>query len=291
MATQAAAYFLLTLLLGGCVGEGEDRPTTVPTVELVASNGGGRIIDHLPGNLTITILGVAPGSSVLLQSPGAVALFDTGTDSSSSRESLEGALRARGVTRLDYLVLSHPGQDRVGGCAAVLEDFDVVRVLHPGLAGSTQAWKACKAAIEEAGVPVLASLRAGQVLRADDHLVFEILAADPKAQPTEDGGLAIRVSYGGFSLILVGDRSCKALQQMVAPGVQLRADVLELPLHGTAACPAWLDATTPRYAYYDPGPAAPARAILADLDQRGIQLLPSRETTITSDGHGTRVTA
>lgn len=79
-----------------------------------------------------------------------------------------------------------------------------------------------------------------QVIRGDatktvDDVLIEVL--HPQSAPTitdrlTDVGLVIRVSYGNIAFLITTDASTNAQQAMIDAEIDLRADVLQLPLNG-----------------------------------------------------------
>src|SRR4051812_40909544 len=73
-----------------------------------------------PGVMSIDVLDVGQGDAILIRSPeGKTALVDAGL----SLRVVE-ALRERGVTALDLVVVSHHHADHYGGMAAVVKAFN-----------------------------------------------------------------------------------------------------------------------------------------------------------------------
>ncbi len=79
-----------------------------------------------------TFLDVGQGSAVLIESANVTLLFDTGTQYSAQmdigRRVLLPYLKARGIERLDYLVISHLNKDYSGGAASVVAGIKVGKV-------------------------------------------------------------------------------------------------------------------------------------------------------------------
>ena len=88
--------------------------------------GAGRYLD-------VTTLDVGQGDAIVIRFPnGATMLVDAGGRSSGSFDIgarvVGPALRARGIRRLDYLVVTHADADHIGGAVSVVEEFTPVEV-------------------------------------------------------------------------------------------------------------------------------------------------------------------
>ena len=82
---------------------------------------------------TVTTLDVGQGDAIVVRFPnGATMLVDAGGRSSGSFDIgarvVGPALRARGIRRLDYLVVTHADADHIGGAASVVEEFTPAEV-------------------------------------------------------------------------------------------------------------------------------------------------------------------
>src|SRR5574340_741274 len=92
-----------------------------------------------PSDLTVTVLDVGQGDSIVVQSPsGRNLLIDGGGRVGEStggydvgRDVVVPALMARGVRKLDVLVITHPHEDHTGGLSAVVQQVPVGLVLDP----------------------------------------------------------------------------------------------------------------------------------------------------------------
>jgi competence protein ComEC len=154
------------------------------------------------------------------------------------------ALRARGVRRIDYLAVTHPDLDHLGGAATLVREFT-----------PREVW---------AGVPVgghgpLHLLRdaatttrtAWRWLQRGDRIELggiEIRAHHPplpdweRARVRNDDSLVLEVRYGAVSIWLTGDVTRAAELEMVAAPDPARVNVLKAPHHGslTSSSPEWL---------------------------------------------------
>lgn len=83
--------------------------------------------------LWVTVLDVGQGTSVLIETPGAAMLVDTGPrytqQSDAGSRIIAPYLRRRGIDRLDLMVVSHLDSDHSGGAASLMKEISVERVL------------------------------------------------------------------------------------------------------------------------------------------------------------------
>lgn len=242
-----------------------------------------------PAELRITALDVGQGMAVLVESGQHALLYDTGPAWSSERDA--GArivlpyLRARGIDRLDALVVSHGDADHAGGASSLLREISAMQLIsslspdHP-LVLATGTHQPC---------------RAGSTWQWNE-VTFRWLHPDmADAESARSGSanarscvLHIRAPAG--SVLLAGDIEAKQEARLLArvPAELLRADVLLAPHHGsrTSSTEAFLRAVAPSWAifqvgyrnrYHHPHPIVTAR-----YDALGIATLRSdRDGAVT----------
>jgi len=87
------------------------------------------------GNLRITMLDVGQGDSILLQLPGRKSMLIDGGSSSKENvyeEIIRPALWYYGISKLDYVIISHMDEDHISGIREMLESGYPVRHLITG---------------------------------------------------------------------------------------------------------------------------------------------------------------
>src|SRR6185436_20109644 len=91
---------------------------------------------HGDGKLHVSFLDVGQGDSAFIRLPrGSTLLVDTGglagaTTFDIGDRVVAPVLRAAGVRRLDYLVLTHGDPDHIGGASAIIEEFRPRHILE-----------------------------------------------------------------------------------------------------------------------------------------------------------------
>jgi competence protein ComEC len=80
-------------------------------------------------DLTVTVLDVGQGDSILVVSPDNKSMLIDAGDQTKGKQVVE-KLKALGIDHLDYFVATHMHPDHIGGAPAVLAAFKVGTVLH-----------------------------------------------------------------------------------------------------------------------------------------------------------------
>lgn len=183
------------------------------------------------------------GDSVLIAFPnGQIMLIDGGM--SDYAPLLVENLRALGVERVDYVVLTHRHDDHYGGLlcrGGVLDSFEVGVVYTSGAYnGNSSDPMKLEGKTRQLGI-------ANEILRQGDVLdiggvTMEVLWPGPEVIGTYDdttegmnnGSLVLRFDYGSVSALFTGDLYVsgeKALMNAVA-AEKLDVDILKIPHHG-----------------------------------------------------------
>ncbi|WP_049894632.1 MBL fold metallo-hydrolase [Halogranum rubrum] len=273
------------VLLAGCTGGlsdiGSDPTAPEDTQATTTTTATGSVAPA--GELSVHLLNVGQGSSTLVIGPeGETILIDTG-DWTDDGEDVIAYLEARGVTRIDHLVTSHPDADHIGGHAAVIEHFEtngdgVGAVYDPGIASSSATYESYLDAIESHDV-TLYRAQAGDSIRMSE-VDARILAPPEGYLANEDrneNSLVVHLQFGASSFLLTGDGETASEEYLVETyGDSLDSTVLAVGHHGSqsSTSDAFLDAVSPQAAVvssaYDSQYGHPHEAVLSRLATRSI---------------------
>jgi competence protein ComEC len=168
----------------------------------------------------LTVLDVGQGLAVVVETRDHVLVFDTGprwrSGSAAARVSLIPWLHARGIRRVDRLVLSHDDSDHTGGAAALSDSLPVTDlVVGPGVRSQRPA----------------RSCRRGENWHWDGIEFRFLHPALASYTADNDNGCVLRVAGAGGSALLLADPEAEAEEELLSQA--LKSDAVLLPHHGS----------------------------------------------------------
>lgn len=244
-----------------------------------------------PATLTARYLDVGQGDSELVQLPdGKVMLIDAGEPDQGSK--VVSDIKALGISRIDYLVATHPHADHIGGMADVIRTFDIGEVWSPNATANTQAFESFTGAVAAKGLTINAGSK-GKDIVAPGTTSYDIQILGPDASVSSEDlnnySLVIRVRFGQTSFLFTGD----APKDEIAGDVGEHVDVLKVAHHGsdTGTDASLARTLSPKIAVISYGLGNdyghPKQGVLDALAACGAQVLgtgANGTVTVTSDG-------
>lgn len=221
---------------------------------------------HNPGRLTVRFLQLTTrsddksGDSTILISPdGLVMVIDAGNP--TTYPDVDRALKTLGITRIDYLVASHPHVDHVGGFAQLIYNYEIGAVYTSELEYPSSHYRNYMKAIADTGTPHII-LAEGDTFMFGDSVFVEVFHPAPgieyfdgypnnSTQFVNNHSLVMKLTYGDSTFLFGGDIYTATERELVDRyGDRLRADVLKVNHHGanTSSTKRYRDAVQPKVA-------------------------------------------
>lgn len=257
--------------------------------------------------LEVTVLDVGQGDALLVCFPqGRALLVDAGgaipiPGSPARRQDIgetvvSAYLWSRGITRLDYVLLSHDHVDHLGGLEAVFENFSVGEFwIGPDAQDRNMDWLRRRA--ESAGARIVRPAE-GFARRVDG---VEIEALSPPAdwaprRVSNNDSIVLRLRYGRRSILLAGDIEARMERRLAEQPAPLESDVLKIAHHGSksSSTEEFLSRVHPGFGIISVGAyrrfGHPSPQVLAALDAAGITTYSTaRDGAITLRTDGQRL--
>ncbi len=234
------------------------------------------------------------GECVFVRTPdGASVLIDPGDEAHAS--DVIDRLKAEGVKRLDYVVLTNPGREHIGGVPKLLESVPVGAVLDGCVQATTSAYNRALTAVCDRKIEY-AELRAGMNVGVGDAAILQVLAPSENRKDwsgdPDDNSLIIRLIFGGARIMLTSDIGRDGEANLIYATKDLDSQVLKVADHGSYGSTSleMLRLVRPEYLVMSCGPGKrPHRRTLERLaeDRTGAALYRTDQNgtvTVRTDG-------
>ena len=191
----------------------------------------------------VTFIDVGQGDSILIRTAYNAVLIDGGEH--RHRHSVLSYLRQANVSRLDFVVATHPHSDHIGSLPTVVSHVEVGHVVMPEITHDTEAFKNFMEAIQNHDLYVIFPL-AGDTLLAG-AIVLEVVSPNQITDSINNSSIVLHLEHGKTSFLFTGDAERQAEDIMVASGQNISANVLKVGHHGsrTSTTQGFLEAVSP----------------------------------------------
>jgi competence protein ComEC len=190
----------------------------------------------------LTVLDVGHGLAVVINRDNRAILYDTGAKYPSGFTMGEAVilpfLQQKNIQHLDHLVISHNDNDHLGSLAVLQRNLDIKNLIYND---------------QQVNVN-------GTYCLQGQHFTWQGLTIEqlwPKSLVFDknDHSCVIKISDGYHKVLLTGDISKKVEQQLIDQKIDLTADTLIVPHHGSksSSSEAFIQAVSPQRAIFSNG--------------------------------------
>jgi len=213
-----------------------------------------------PPEPEVVFLDVGHGDSIFVRVRGGETMLVDGGNranrADAGRRVVAPFLWSSHVKRLDYVAVSHPDSDHIGGLFYVLENFEVGTVLMSAAVTDAKLEASFLEKCDALNIPVRRLSKRERLQMGD--AVIDVLhpPADwPESSEVNDTSLVLKLSMSGLSVLLTGDVMTSAETAIVNTPERCDANVLKVPHHGssTSSSQALIQAVSPEFAIISTG--------------------------------------
>ncbi|MBK5242452.1 ComEC/Rec2 family competence protein [Clostridium sp.] len=208
---------------------------------------------NLENNIITHFIDVGQGDCILIQVNHKNLLIDSGP--SSSTEKVIKYLKNNNISKLDYIIATHPHEDHIGGMASIIKTFKVGEFIAPKVTSSSEEFKDMIRALINKNLNIKVA-KPNITLDLGPDTTCIILSPNKNIyKNTNNYSCAIKISYKNSTYLFTGDIETISEQEILNKGYDLRAQILKVAHHGSNSSTSteFLNAVCPKIAIISSG--------------------------------------
>ena len=284
----ATVIALIIVGIAGILGTNEEFVNTVSDMGEQTNTQNEQQIEFVAQeDLLIDFIDVGQADSILIRNQDKVMLIDAGTNEAG--KTVVNYLETLGITKIDYLIGTHPHEDHIGGLDDVINNFDIGQIYMPKMETTTKTFEDVLDAIETKNLTVTAPNKGDKIKigQAEGEFMTEPILDEDNLNISS---LVLRVEFGNTSYLFMGDAEEENEETISWP----KTDVLKVGHHGsnTSSSESFLEQVQPKYAIImigkDNSYGLPTQETINKLNTIGSTIYRTDENgtiQLTSDGN------
>lgn len=182
-----------------------------------------------PDKMEVHFIDVGQGDATLVTCGDHAMLIDTGDDSKGT--AVQNYLQKQKITKLDYLILTHPDTDHIGGAPVILTKFDVSKVFVSNYEKDNKTYQKLIQALDNKRLKSLTPIVNNKYTLGTATIA--ILAPGKEYDNPNDASISLLLKNGSTSFLFTGDAGEDAEKEILQSAKDLSADVYKVGHHGS----------------------------------------------------------
>lgn len=185
-------------------------------------------------DLKVHYIDVGQGDAILIQKDGENMLIDAGENEYG--EVVVDYLKKNNVSKIDYIIGTHPHSDHIGGLDTVIQNFDINKVIMPKVNHTTKTFEDVLLAIKEKDLK-LTLPKVGNTYQLGDAKWTILSPNREEYDSLNNYSIVIRLESKNNSFLFTGDAESQSEKEMLESNERsaLAADVLKIGHHGSSS--------------------------------------------------------
>ena len=179
--------------------------------------------------LRVNYIDVGQGDSIFIQLPNnETMLIDAGEAYKS--DNVINYLNNLGITKIDYVIGTHPHTDHIGGLEEVINTFDIGSIYMPRASSTSKTYEDLLTTISSKGLKVKTA-KSGVVVLDEDNLKLEFIAPNSDSYSELNNYSAVlKLTYLDNTFLFMGDAETLSEEEITS---DIKADVIKVGHHGS----------------------------------------------------------
>ncbi len=243
--------------------------------------------------MEVHFIDVGQGDCTLIKCNGKSMLIDAGDNDKGTAVQLY--LKKQGIKNLDYLVLTHPDADHIGGADVIVTKFGIDQIFMSPYEKDNKTYDELIQAIDYKNMKWSTPSVGSQYTLGNAS--FTIIAPNDTYEDPNNSSIGLILKNGKNSFLFTGDAEEEAESDILGNKINISADVYQAGHHGskTASSSVFLKKVNPTYAVISCAEGNkyghPHSATLNNLRTMGVQVFRTDEQgSIVAISNGSTIT-
>lgn len=182
------------------------------------------------GKMEVHYIDVGQGDATLVTCDGHAMLIDAGDYSKGT--AIQNYLQKQKIKKLDYLILTHPDSDHIGGAPVIITKFEIGRVFVSNYEKDNKTYQKLIQALDNKRLKYTTPETGTQYALGTAKIT--ILAPNNVYDNPNDASVALMLQNGKNKFLFTGDAGEDAEQDILETDIDLSADVYKAGHHGSS---------------------------------------------------------
>ncbi len=250
------------------------------------------VIKEVSSNLTIHYIDVGQADSILITNNEYSMLIDAGNNEDGPL--LVEYIKDLNISKIDYVVGTHPHEDHIGGLDDIINNLEVKEVYLPEAMTTTKTFEDVLDAIELKELSITVPTIGDKFTLGE--LNFEVIYTGTEEKGLNKASIILKMTFGKHSYLFTGDTTSEIEKTILDKDINI--DVLKVAHHGSkySSCDDFLKVTTPTYAIISAGEGNsyghPEQETISRLKKHTNNIYITKDLgtiVLTSDGNSIKI--
>ncbi len=216
----------------------------------ISSNRRTSLDNKQSSDIEVHFLNVGQGDSTLVKCGDHAMLIDAGDNTKGT--TIQLYLKKQGVKKLDYLILTHPDADHIGGADVIVTKYEINQVFMSSAKKDTKTYRELIDALKYKSIN-WSTPAVGNEYRLGDAkftIIAPVKSYDSSEEASNNSSIGLILQNGANRFLFTGDAEEEAEKDIVSGKIDLLADVYQVGHHGgkTSSGEGLVGAVKPKWA-------------------------------------------